>query len=331
MSWDFQFLIYKSAKEDVSVNAFIQDETIWITANQMAVLFDKSESTIRKHINNVFDDGELDRENNTQKVRVDGVKQPVAFYNLDVIISVVYRVNFHKARQFRIRATSILKEYKIKSFAMDDERLKHGKTAFSKDYLKKLPERVHSIRASERDIWPQFTDILVESSIDYNKDAQLTHDFYALMQNKFHNTIEGQTAAEIVYTKADRAKENMGLTTWSNALDDRILKSDDMVAKNYLDEKQIRQLDRAVTGYFDYIEDLIERKNTFTMEKFAASVNEFLVFRWYDILRDKGKISGKMTKKKASTEYVAFNKTQKITSDFDKAMSWMLKAGEQHE
>lgn len=325
----FEFLLYQSAEENVSVNAFIQNESIWITANQMAILFGKSESTIRKHINNVFDEGELNRENNTQKVRVDGVKQPVAFYNLDTIISVGYRVNSHKATKFRIWATSVLKEYMLKGFAMDDERLKQGKTAFGKDYFKELLERVRSIRASERRIWQQITDIFAECSIDYDKNAQITHDFYSMIQNKFHYAITGQTGAEIVHSHADRTKEHMGLTTWKNAPDGRILKSDVVIAKNYLEEKQIRQLERAVTGYFDYIEDLIERENTFTMEEFVASVNEFLAFRRYDILHDKGKISSKMAKKKAITEYMEFNKTQKITSDFDKAVNKMLKAGEE--
>ena len=212
---------------------------------------------------------------------------------------------------------------------MDDDRLKQGKTVFGRDYFRELLERVRSIRASERRIWQQITDIFAECSIDYDKNAQITHDFYAMVQNKFHYAIVGQTAAEIVYTKADRTKENMGLTTWKNATEGRILKSDVVVAKNYLEEKQIRQLERAVTGYFDYIEDLIERENTFTMEEFAASVNEFLAFRRYDILRDKGKISGKMAKEKAAAEYAEFNKTQKITSDFDKAVKRMLKAGDQ--
>lgn len=329
MSNEFQFLIYKTAEENVSVNAFIQNESIWITANQMAILFGKSESTIRKHINNVFDEGELNRENNTQKVRVDGVKQPVAFYNLDTIISVGYRVNSHKATKFRIWATSVLKEYMLKGFAMDDERLKQGKTAFGKDYFKELLERVRSIRASERRIWQQITDIFAECSIDYDKNAQITHDFYSMIQNKFHYAITGQTGAEIVHSHADRTKEHMGLTTWKNAPDGRILKSDVVIAKNYLEEKQIRQLERAVTGYFDYIEDLIERENTFTMEEFVASVIEFLAFRRYDILHDKGKISSKMAKEKAITEYMEFNKTQKITSDFDKAVNKMLKAGEE--
>lgn len=329
MSNEFQFLMYKSAEEDVSVNAFIHNESIWITANQMAILFDKSESTIRKHINNVFDEGELNRENNTQKVRVDGVKQPVAFYNLDTIISVGYRVNSHKATKFRIWATSVLKEYMLKGFAMDDERLKQGKTAFGKDYFKELLERVRSIRASERRIWQQITDIFAECSIDYDKNEQLTHDFYSMIQNKFHYAITGQTGAEIVHSHADRTKEHMGLTTWKNAPDGRILKSDVVIAKNYLEEKQIRQLERAVSGYFDYIEDLIERENTFTMKEFVASVNEFLAFRKYDILHDKGKISSRMAKEKAVSEYMEFNKTQKITSDFDKAVNQMLKAGEE--
>ena len=324
MNTQLEFLVYHTVEGNVSVNAFIHDETIWITANQMATLFDKSESTIRKHINNVFDEGELDRENNTQKMLVDGVKQPVAYYNLDTIISVGYRVNSRRATQFRIWATGVLKEYIQKGFVMDDERLKQGKTVFGKDYFRELLERVRSIRASERRIWQQITDIFAECSIDYDKNATITHAFYAMVQNKFHYAIVGQTAAEIVYNRADREKEHMGLTTWKNAPDVRILKSDVSIAKNYLDEKQIRQLERAVTGYFDYIEDLIERENTFTMEEFAASVNEFLSFRRYKILEGKGKISHKAAIEKAETEYDAFNKYQKITSDFDRAVQKML-------
>ena len=324
MNTQLEFLVYHTVEGNVSVNAFIHDETIWITANQMATLFDKSESTIRKHINNVFNEGELDRENNTQKMRVDGVKQSVAYYNLDTIISVGYRVNSRRATQFRIWATGVLKEYIQKGFVMDDERLKQGKTVFGKDYFRELLERVRSIRASERRIWQQITDIFAECSIDYDKNATITHAFYAMVQNKFHYAIVGQTAAEIVYNRADREKEHMGLTTWKNAPDGRILKSDVSIAKNYLDEKQIRQLERAVTGYFDYIEDLIERENTFTMEEFAASVNEFLSFRRYKILEGKGKISHKAAIEKAETEYDAFNKYQKIISDFDRAVQKML-------
>ena len=334
MSNEFQFLMYQSAEENVSVNAVIHDETIWLTQKSMAELFGVDVPAISKHLSNIYADGELMKDSTISKMEIvqqEGarqVKRVQNFYNLDAIISVGYRVNSLRATQFRIWATSVLKEYMIKGFAMDDERLKQGKTAFGKDYFRELLERVRSIRASERRIWQQITDIFAECSIDYDKHAQITHEFYAMVQNKFHYAIVGQTAAEIVYTKADRTKENMGLTTWKNAPDGRILKSDVTVAKNYLDEKQIRQLERAVTGYFDYIEDLIERENTFTMKEFAASVNEFLAFRRYDILRDKGKISGKMAKEKAAAEYAEFNKKQKITSDFDKAVKQMLEAGE---
>lgn len=340
MENDFNFLVYQTAEENVSVNAFVKDETIWLTQKAMAELFDVDKSSISRHLKNIFNEGELDEKvvvakiaTTTQHGAIEGKTQnkETQFYNLDAIISVGYRVNSKRATSFRIWATGVLKEYMIKGFAMDDERLKQGKTVFGKDYFRELLERVRSIRASERRIWQQITDIFAECSIDYDKNAQITHDFYAMVQNKFHFAITGQTAAEIVYTSADRTKENMGLTTWKNAPDGRILKSDVVVAKNYLKEKQIRQLERAVTGYFDYIEDLIERENTFTMEEFAASVNEFLAFRRYDILRDKGKISGRMAKEKASAEYEEFNKTQKITSDFDKAVNRMLKAGEQNE
>lgn len=330
MNSEFQFLMYQSADEAVSVNAVIHDETIWLNQKAMAELFGCSTDNISLHLKNIFAGGELDKKSVTEKISAtatDGKKYLTQFYNLDAIISVGYRVNSRRATQFRIWATSVLKEYMLKGFAMDDERLKQGKTVFGKDYFRELLERVRSIRASERRIWQQITDIFAECSIDYDKNAQVTHDFYAMVQNKFHYAIMGQTAAEIVYTKADRTKENMGLTTWKNAPDGRILKSDVLVAKNYLEEKQIRQLERAVTGYFDYIEDLIERENTFTMEEFAASVNEFLAFRRYDILRDKGKISGKMAKEKATAEYVEFNKTQRITSDFDKVVKQMLATG----
>ena len=265
MDKELNFLIYNTPDKDVSVRAVVKDESIWLTQKAMAELFGCSTDNISLHLKNIFSEGELDKNSVTEKISAtasDGKKYLMQFYNLDAIISVGYRVNSRKATNFRIWATGILKEYMIKGFAMDDERLKQGKTAFGKDYFKELLERVRSIRASERRIWQQITDIFAECSIDYDKDAQITHDFYAMVQNKFHYAIVGQTAAEIVYTKADRTKENMGLTTWKNAPDGRVLKSDVVVAKNYLEEKQIRQLERAVTGYFDYIEDLIERENT---------------------------------------------------------------------
>ena len=330
MDKQFEFLMYRSDEEDVSVNALIKDETIWLNQKAMAELFGCSTDNISLHLKNIFSEGELEKDAVTEKISAtanDGKKYLTQFYNLDAIISVGYRVNSRKATRFRIWATSILKEYMIKGFAMDDERLKQGKTTFGKDYFRELLERVRSIRASERRIWQQITDIFAECSIDYDKNSPVTHDFYAMVQNKFHFAIVGQTAAEIVYTKADRTKENMGLTTWKNAPDGRILKSDVGIAKNYLNEKQIRQLERAVTGYFDYIEDLIERENTFTMEEFAASVNEFLAFRRYDILKDKGRVSKQTALKKAEAEYEAFNKTQKITSDFDKEIKKMLGNG----
>ena len=323
---DFQFLIYRSAEEGATVKAVIKDDTIWLTISQIALLFDKEESNLRRHIKNIFDDGELSAENSVQKMHVDGVKQPVAFYNLDVIISVGYRVNSRRATHFRIWATGILKEYMTKGFVLDDERLKQGKDAFGKDYFRELLERVRSIRASERRIWQQVTDIFAECSIDYDRNAPVTRDFYAMVQNKFHYAITGQTAAEIVYSKADHTKEHMGLTTWKYAPEGRVLKSDVSIAKNYLSEKQIRQLERTVSGYFDYIEDLIERENAFTMEQFASSVNEFLAFRRYDILPDKGRISAAAAKKKAEAEYDAFNKTQCIVSDFDREVQRLLES-----
>ena len=332
----FEFLMYQTAEEDVSVNALVHDDTIWLTQKGMAELFGVDKSTISRHLKNIFEEGELEEEVVVAKIAtttphgaIEGKTQQklTKFYNLDAIISVGYRVNSLRATNFRIWATGILKEYMIKGFAMDDERLKQGKTAFGKDYFRELLERVRSIRASERRIWQQITDIFAECSIDYDKRSPITHEFYAMVQNKFHYAIVGQTAAEIVYTKADSEKEHMGLTTWKNAPDGRVLKSDVTVAKNYLDEKQIRQLERAVTGYFDYIEDLIERENTFTMEEFAASVNEFLAFRRYEILKDKGSVSRQTAFKKAEAEYNKFNKTQTITSDFDKEVKKMLKAG----
>lgn len=331
ISKEMQFLIYRSDEDDVSVNAVIRDEDIWVTQKGMAELFGCSTDNISLHLKNIYGDNELDKNATTEEfsvVQTEGnreVTRSVLHYNLDAIISVGYRVNSRKATRFRIWATRTLKEYIQKGFVMDDERLKQGETVFGKDYFRELLERVRSIRASERRIWQQITDIFAECSTDYDRYSEITQNFYAMVQNKFHYAITGKTAAEIIYTSADRRKEHMGLTTWKNSPDGRILKSDVSVAKNYLDEKQIRQLERAVTGYFDYIEDLIERENTFTMEEFAASVNEFLSFRRYDILRDNGKISHRAAQQKAFEEYEAFNKTQKIISDFDKAVKELEK------
>ena len=325
---ELEFIIYSTPEEDIRIDAAVKDETIWLTQKGMAALFDCSSDNISLHLQNIYTDGELAENATTEEisvVRQEGnrqVNRKLKYYNLDAIISVGYRVNSRRATQFRIWATGVLKEYMIKGFAMDDERLKQGKTVFGKDYFRELLERVRSIRASERRIWQQITDIFAECSIDYDRNAELTQSFYAMVQNKFHFAITGQTAAEIVFTHADSSKEHMGLVTWKNSPDGRILKSDTPIAKNYLQEKEIRQLERAVSGYFDYIEDLIERENTFTMEQFAASINEFLAFRRYQILPDgeKGRISAAQAKAKAAAEYDVFNRTQPIESDFDKAI-----------
>lgn len=330
MDNQFQFLLYRAEDEDVTVNAVIKDETIWLTQKGMAELFGVETPAISKHLSNIYREGELVREQTISKMETvqtennRTVSREVQFYNLDAIISVGYRVNSRRATRFRIWATGVLKEYITKGFVLDDARLKQGQTAFGKDYFRELLERVRSIRASERRIWQQITDIFAECSTDYDKDSPVTHAFYAMVQNKFHYAITGQTAAEIIYSSADRSREHMGLTTWKNAPDGRILRSDVTVAKNYLSEKQIRQLERAVSGYFDFIEDLIERENTFTMEEFAASVNEFLSFRRYTILKDKGSVSRREAEAKAHTEYDAFNKTQKIVSDFDREVERLL-------
>mgnify|MGYP000893704733 FL=1 len=323
MNNEIKYLIYNTPQEAVTISAVVKGETIWLTQKAMAELFDCSTDNISLHLKNIFAEGELDRNSVTEKISAtatDGKNYLTQFYNLDAIISVGYRVNSRKATQFRIWATSVLKEYMIKGFAMDDKRLKQGEEAFGKDYFRELLERVRSIRASERRIWLQITDIFAECSIDYDKEADITKDFYAMVQNKFHYAITGKTAAEIINTSADKTKDHMGLNTWKNAPDGRILKSDVTVAKNYLEEKQIRQLERLVTGFFDYIEDLIERENTFTMEEFAKSINEFLAFRKYDILKGKGSISKKQAEHKAKAEYDEFNKTQKIFSDFEKSL-----------
>ena len=330
----FKFLIYRTADEDISVNAFIKDETIWLTQKAMAELFGVNVPAVSKHLANIYEDGELSKDSTVSKMEIvqnegdRSVKRTTDFYNLDAIISVGYRVNSRRATQFRIWATNILKEYLIKGFAMDDDRLKQARTVFGKDYFRELLERVRSIRASERRIWQQITDIFAECSIDYDKDSEITHQFYAMVQNKFHYAITGQTAAEIIYNQSDRSKDHMGLTTWKNSPDGRILKSDVTIAKNYLDEKQIRRLESTVSGYFDYIEDLIEREVTFTMEEFAASVNEFLAFRRYKILTDSGRISKKAADAKAIAEYTEFNRTQRISSDFDKEVKKLIKKKE---
>ena len=327
MSNEIQFLLYNMPDADGKVQVVIKDETLWCTQKAMAQLFGVGIPAISKHLKNIFAEGELVADSVISRMETtaaDGKNYTTTYYSLDAIIAVGYRVSSLKATRFRQWATKILNEYIKKGFAMDDERLKQGTAVFGKDYFRELLERVRSIRTSERRIWQQITDIYAECSTDYDKNSPTTRDFYAMIQNRFHFAITGQTAAEIIYSKADHTKNHMGLTTWKNAPDGRVLKSDVSIAKNFLQEKEIRQLERAVTGFFDYIEDLIERENTFNMAQFSASVNEFLTFRRYQILPDKGKISAAQAKKKAEEEYDIFNKTQRIDSDFDKEVRGLL-------
>ena len=326
------FLLYDAPDASAQVQVVVRDETIWMTQKTMATLFDVNVPAISKHLQNIYDSGELSIAATVSKMEIvqpeggRNIKRNIDFYNLDAIISVGYRVNSTRATRFRQWATKILNEYIRKGFVLDDDRLKQGKAVFGQDYFRELLERVRSIRASERRIWQQITDIYAECSIDYDPKAPTTREFYAMIHNRFHYAITGQTAAEIIYTHADHEQPNMGLKTWKNSPDGRILKSDVTVAKNYLDEKQIHRLERAVTGYFDYIEDLIENENTFNMKQFAASVNEFLSFRKYNILPDKGRISKARADEKAEAEYDIFNRTQPITSDFDIEIKKMLES-----
>jgi len=329
-----EFLLYTAPSGKVKVEVLLNNETVWLTQKAIAMLFGVNVPAISKHLDNIYESGELQQSATIsilETVQTEGsreVKRKIEYYNLDAIISVGYRVNSRQATQFRIWATQTLKEYIIKGFILDDERLKNGRF-FGKDYFRELLERVRSIRASERRIYQQITDIFAECSIDYDPKSETTKTFYATVQNKFHFAIHGQTAAEIIYHNADAEKEFMGLQTWKNAPEGRILKSDTIVAKNYLSEQEIKSLERSVSSFFDYIERIIENRTTFTMLAFAESVNKFLEFNEYKILEGKGRISAQQAEEKAFTEYDKFNKTQKIESDFDKAVKALKKKNEQ--
>ena len=327
-----KFVLYTAPTGEIRVDVLLQDESVWLTQKAIAELFGVVKSTVSEHLTNIYTTHELEETSTVRKIRTvqtEGnrtVNRDLDYYNLDAIISVGYRVNSAKATQFRIWATQALKEYIIKGFVLDDDRLKQGQAIFGKDYFRELLERIRSIRASERRIWQQITDIFAECSIDYDKNSDITKEFYATVQNKFHYAITNKTAAEIVFNSADRTKENMGLMTWKNSPDGRILVSDVTVAKNYLDENSIKRLENVITGYFDYIEDLVNRGKVFTMENFAESINRFLEFREYKILSGKGSIRKETAEKKARLEYDEFNKTQKINSDFDKEIKKLLKS-----
>ncbi|MDX9744392.1 MAG: virulence RhuM family protein [Arcobacteraceae bacterium] len=320
------FILYTTPNSDIKVETYLHNETLWLPQKRIAELFGVDRTVITKHLKNIFESEELEENSVSAKIAhtaEDGKKYNTKFYNLDAILSVGYRVNSLQATQFRIWATKILKEFIIKGFAMDDDRMKNGRY-FGKDYFKELLERVLSIRTSERRIYQQITDIFAECSIDYDKNSQTTKDFYATVQNKFHFAITGQTSAEIIYKKADKTKPFMGLQTWKNSPDGRVLKSDSVIAKNYLTEEEIKDLESAISGYFDYIERIIKNHTTFTMESLANSVNKFLEFNEYKILEDKGSISRTEAEQKAFSEYEEFNKIQKIESDFDKKMKLFL-------
>ncbi len=327
MAKEIQFILYNLPDNSGTVQAYVENETLWLTQKAISQLFGVDRTVITKHLKNIFETGELYEESVCAKfahTATDGKKYNTAFYSLDAIISVGYRVNSRRATLFRQWATRILNEYIRKGFVLDDERLKQGNATFGRDYFRELIERVRSIRASERRIWQQITDIYAECSIDYDRMAPATKDFYAMVQNRFHYAITGHTAAEIIHSGADHTKPNMGLTSWKNAPDGRILKSDVTIAKNYLTDKEIRSLERTVTSYFDYIEGQIERGNIFTMEQFAESVNKFLTFNDYKTLPNRGSISASQAKAKAEAEYDLFNPTQQIDSDFDKEIRRIL-------
>ena len=327
MSQEIQFILYNLPDEGGKVQVIIRDETLWCTQKAMSQLFGVDRTVISKHLKNIFESSELQPDSVCAKfahTAEDGKIYNTQFYNLDAVISVGYRVNSLQATRFRQWATKILNEYIKKGFVLDDDRLKQGETVFGQDYFQELLERIRSIRASERRIWQKITDIYAECSVDYDKNSPTTHDFYAMIQNCFHYAIIGQTAAEIVYHNADHTKEHMGLTTWKNSPNGRILKSDVIVAKNYLQEKEIKDLELAVSAFFDYIENIIRRRNTFNMEQFAGSVTKFLSFMDYQILPDKGRISAAQAKAKAEQEYDIFNRTQLIDSDFDKQIRGLM-------
>ena len=322
-----EFLLYTTPNSDIKVETYLHNETVWLPQKRIAELFGVDRTVVTKHLKNIFESKELDENSVSAKIAhtaEDGKKYNTKFYNLDAILSVGYRVNSIQATQFRIWATKILKEFIIKGFAIDDDKMKNGKY-FGKDYFRELLERVRSIRTSERRIYQQITDIFAECSMDYDKNAPITKEFYTTIQNKFHYAISGQTSAEIIYKKADKTKPFMGLQTWKNSPDGRILKSDTVIAKNYLSEGAIKDLEGAISGYFDYIERIIKNHTSFTMESLANSVNKFLEFNEYKILENKGLISREQAKHKAFSEYEEFNKIQKIESDFDKEIKKVLK------
>lgn len=329
-----QFLFYASSDGDVRVQVVAEDETVWASQKVMAEIFNVEVSTINYHLKEVFKSKELDENSVIRKFRItaaDGKAYLTNYYNLDAIISVGYRVNSSNATKFRIWATGVLKEYLVKGFALNDDRLKQGAQLFGQDYFEELIERIREIRASERRFYQKVTDVFAQCSVDYDKESDTAHVFYAAVQNKFHFAIHGKTASELITTRSDYSKPNMGLTSWKNErAGGKVLKSDVAIAKNYLSEDEIRSLNRLVSQYLDFAEGLAERRKVMTMAEWAAKLDDFLRFNEYDVLANAGRISADSAKKKAEAEYEKFRVVQDLTfkSDFDKMVIDIKATGE---
>lgn len=324
-------VLYGNINDGPVIRVLLDEETMWLSQKQMAELFSVNIPAIAKHLSNIFEEGELIEEATISKmeiVQTEGerkVKRSITYYNLDAIIAVGYRVNSIQATHFRQWATQILKEYIIKGFALDDERLKQAKTVLGKDYFQELLERVRSIRASEQRIWLKVTEIFKECSIDYDSHSLEARCFFATVQNHFHYATNNQTAAEIIHSRANHEQPHMGLRTWSNSPNGRINKSDTTIAKNYLNDDELKTLERSVNSYFDYIEGQIERRRQFNMQELRESVDKFLEFNDLPVLHGNGSISKKQAEEKAHREYEIFNKSQPIGQDYERFLKEVKK------
>ncbi len=333
-----EFMLYRSPNGEIKVEVFIHNENVWLTQKRMAELFGVGIPAVSKHLENIYEEGELDKNSTIsilETVQKEGdrdVKRKVEYYNLDAIISVGYRVNSSRATQFRIWATKILKEYIIKGFAMDDERLKNPKNVFGKDYFDEQLARIRDIRSSERRFYQKITDIYAQCSADYDPNSKITEDFFATVQNKLHWAITGQTAAEIIYARADSKKSNMGLTTWKNAPKGKIRKTDIAIAKNYLNEDELDLLNRIVSMYLDYAELQAKHKKIMYMNDWILKLNAFLQFNEKEILDGKGKVSQEVASKLAVEEYEKYVQEQDrlFESDFDRVAKKLLKQADKN-
>ncbi len=329
-----EFLLYKTPGGDVKVDVLLQNETIWMPRKKIAELFDVNVPAVSKHLKNIFESGELKKKATVSILEIvqnesgRDVKRNTEFFNLDAIIAVGYRVNSKRATQFRIWATAVLKEFIIKGYTMDVERLKNPRPLFGEDYFKEQLEKIRDIRSSERRLYQQITDIYAECSIDYEYESEITKEFFATVQNKLHWAITGKTAAEIIVSGADHKKDKMGLTSWKNSPDGKIRKSDVSIAKNYLSEKELKPLNRFVTMYLDYAEDQAEQGIVMTMKDWAEKLNAFLQFNQKDILQNAGKVSAAIAKAFAEKEYDRYKPIQDslFESDFDKMIKKQLES-----